>query len=262
MNERVRAVLETILERFKSGDIPKAIAYAMFPIPSIPSAHWSLLNRMVMLIGGTTDARGIRQWNSVGRKVKKGAKAIYILVPRFVTVKREDTEEDARVLGGFLTKPVFRVEDTEGEPLAYGKGSALLPNHPLLERAREWGITVLVIPQQFRILGSYFHELKEIELASKDEIVFFHELAHAAHERVMKNLKPGQNWDQEIVAELAAQSLCHLVGKDGRDMLGNSYVYIERHAKKAGLTPTSSLSQGTGRRGESLKPDPGKGSRT
>ncbi len=237
MNERVRAVLETILERFKSGDIPKAIAYALFPIPKIPSASWSLLNRIMMLFGGTTDARGIRQWNSVGRKVKRGAKAIYILVPRYATVKGEGDEEEARILRGFLAKPVFRVEDTKGEELVYDRASVPLPNYPLLEKAREWNITVSAIPRQSTILGAYCGQRKEIQLASRDEIIFFHELSHAAHERVIQNLRPGQHWDQEVVAQLAAQTLCFLVGKDGSDMLGNSYVYIERYAKKAGLTP-------------------------
>jgi len=42
MNERVKQTLDAILERFKSGDIPEVVSYAMFPIPDLPSSRWSL----------------------------------------------------------------------------------------------------------------------------------------------------------------------------------------------------------------------------
>jgi len=65
MNEKVKSVLNSVLERFETGDIPEAIAYSIFPFPEVPSARWSLLNRTLMFISGTMDARGIRQWNKV-----------------------------------------------------------------------------------------------------------------------------------------------------------------------------------------------------
>jgi len=74
MNEKVKSVLNSVLERFESGDIPEAIAYSMFPFPEVPSACWSLLNRTLMFLSGTMDARGIRQWNKVKRFVNKGSK--------------------------------------------------------------------------------------------------------------------------------------------------------------------------------------------
>lgn len=70
-------------------------------------------------------------------------------------------------------------------------------------------------------------------LSTKAECVFFHELAHASHEKIKGNLKSGQDPFQEIVAELAATALCRLVGKDPSDILGNSYRYIESYAQKA-----------------------------
>ena len=48
MNPNVNQVLTTILNEFKNGHIPEAVAYAMYPIPDIPSAKWSLLNRTIM----------------------------------------------------------------------------------------------------------------------------------------------------------------------------------------------------------------------
>ncbi|MGV8058594.1 MAG: antirestriction protein [Smithellaceae bacterium] len=237
MNNKVTEVLENILTRFKSGDIPQAIALTRFPIPDIPSAKWSFTNRLIMCLAGTTDTRGIRQWNSVGRKVRKGTKAIYILVPRIATLTDSNNENEERVIvKGFLAQPVFRMEDTEGEPLDYEE-KICLPDLPLLNIAKDWNIAVSAVAPFSQAFGSHRSTTKEILLATPEELVFFHELSHAAHERVIEKLQPGQNWDQEIIAELCAQVLCHLVGKQPINSLGNSY--IEGYAKNAGLTPIS-----------------------
>src|SRR5512143_2111872 len=120
-NEKVKQALETIVQRFKEGDIPEAIAFSVFPIPNIPAARWSLLNRILMFLAGTNDARGFRQWQEVGRHVKKGSKAFTILAPRFIKEHTEDQQEAKTILVGFPSVPVCRVEDTEGEPLDYQK---------------------------------------------------------------------------------------------------------------------------------------------
>jgi len=70
MTPKVKETLDLILARFESGEIPEAVAYSMFPIPEIPCSAWSLLNRTLVFISGTMDARGIRQWNSINRSVK------------------------------------------------------------------------------------------------------------------------------------------------------------------------------------------------
>jgi antirestriction protein ArdC len=238
MNNHVKEVLNSIVERFQSGDIPEAIAYVTFPIANIPSTRWSYLNRLFMIFSGTTDARGIRQWNQVGRTVKKGAKAIYILVPRFIKTQGRTKDEEEHILKGFLAKPVFRVEDTEGEPLEYETESPIT-DLPLMERAQEWGISVSGISHRFTFYGMYVPREKAIVLATPEETVFFHELSHAAYEMTVCDLLPGQRWDQEIVAELSAQALCRLVGKQPNDTLGNSYRYISHYAKEAGLSPVT-----------------------
>ena len=234
MNEKIKQVLQSIIEKFKNGDIPEVIAYSTFPISNIPAAKWSLLNRMLMLISGTNDARGFRQWEGVGRHVKEGAKAITILAPRFIKKQPENGEDGKVILAGFLSIPVFRVEDTEGEPLDYQKIE--LPELPLIEVAQKWGISVKAIPGNYFYAGCYSQDRKEIALATKEETIFFHELAHAAHERVLGELKKGQDWRQEVVAELSAAVLCKIVGKTTK-FLGNNYQYIEKYAKEANLTP-------------------------
>lgn len=237
MNDKVKSALQSILDRFKSGDIPEAIAYSMFPIPNVPSARWSLLNRTLMFLSGTADARGFHQWHQANRYVKRGAKAFFILVPYLKKEEDEETGKDKQVLKGFMTKPVFRVEDTGGEPLDYERIS--LPKFTLAEKAEEWGISVQAIPGNFEYYGYYSQKRKAIRLATPEEKTFFHELAHAAHERIREGLAPGQDPFQEIVAELSALTLCRLIGKTGEKFFGNSYRYIERNARELKISPYS-----------------------
>lgn len=169
MNNKVKQVLDSILERFKSGDIPDAVAMSMFPIPDIPSTHWSILNRTLMFLAGTQDARGFRQWQQVNRYVKKGTKGFYILVPYIKKVETDEGDQDA--LYGFGCKPVFAVEQTSGEKLEYE--GIELPELPLMERAEEWGINIKCIPGNFHYRGYYSPDRKEIALCTKEESVFF-----------------------------------------------------------------------------------------
>ncbi len=234
MNDKIKQVLDGILDKFKNNEIPEAIAYSMFPIPKVPSAKWSVLNRTLMFLAGTQDARGFRQWHDVNRFVKKGAKAFYILVPYMKKVEDNDGEE-TEVLRGFMCRPVFRAEDTDGQLLEYEHFE--IPNLPLIDMAEAWGVSVRAIPGNYSYNGYYSFQRKEIGLATEEECVFFHELSHCAHEKVKGSLKAGQDALQEIVAELAAQALCRIVGKQPRDSLGNTYRYIEAYAGKLKLTP-------------------------
>lgn len=131
---------------------------------------------------------------------------------------------------GFLTVPVFAVESTEGKELEYEKIE--LPNHPLMEKATEWGIDVKGVPSSGLYYGAYEPHSNSIRLSTPAEKTFFHELAHAAHRRVKGKLKLRQDPEQEIVAELSAQVLAKLVGTEIESSLGNSYHYISGYARE------------------------------
>ncbi len=232
MKPKVRDTLNKIIDRFKSADIPEAVAVSMFPFPDVPSAKWSLTNRTLMFLSGSMDARGIRQWNSVNRSVKRGTKALYILVPYLKQVE-DDLGEERHSLVGFGVAPVYRVEDTTGAPLEYE--NIKVPDFPLMERAHDWGIDVRAASGNFRYYGYYAPGRKEIAVATSSECVFFHELAHCSHHILKGNLCAGQDPLQEIVAELSAQALALMVGKSAEGITGNGYKYIERYAQKAGM---------------------------
>ena len=224
-HDHVSTALQAVLDRFESGEIAEDVALAVFPGLDVPSAKWSLMNRIMMMMAITGDARGFKQWKEAGRNVKKGARSFRILGP-----------DDGPRLIGFVAIPVFRVEDTEGTALDYE--AIELPEFPLIGVARAWGIPVQTIPFQGKFLGMYHPTKDQITMASPEEKVFFHELAHAAHGRALKarggSLKGGQDWKQEIVAELSATVLCLLAGRSEKDTSGHSYRYISNEAAKAG----------------------------
>jgi hypothetical protein len=230
MDTRVSSVLADILNRFKKGDIPECVALSMYPVPEIPAKNWSFLNRTIMIMRGTSDARGFRQWEQAGRKVKKGAKAFYILAP--LIFKNKKSEE--LLVKGFKPVPVFRLEDTEGEPLDYQQIE--LPELPLMEKARAWGVNIKPIAGNNRHFGYFSAKTQEIALATEEECVFFHELCHCAEARLWK-VAPGQNALEEVSAELGAAALCRIVGKSGDKYLGNNYRYIETYADDWGYSP-------------------------
>lgn len=227
--------LEQILEKFESGKIPKALAVSSLPRLDVPCSQWSLNNRLLVFWAGTQDARGIRQWREVGRWPVRGSKALYILTPNHIK-KREENEDTGEekvreILTGFRCVPIFRIEDTDGDPIDYPKLEPPTPP-PLIEVADAWGISVKYLPGNERYWGYYSTNEKRIGLCTHDEQVFFHELAHAAHEKVRGKLKARQDWQQEIVAELTATTLMHLYSK--RPNAGASYQYIRDHAESAG----------------------------
>lgn len=239
MLPRVQTVLDKLLEEFKNGTIPEAVQYSMFPIPNIPSSQWSLLNRIMMFLHGTEDARGFKQWQAVNRHVKKGAKSFDILVPVFKKVKNETTDEDATHLKGFCCGCVFRLEDTEGAELDYQK--LVLPQFPLIEKAKALGVSVQATAGNYSYNGYYDPTKHIIVLATPEEKTFFHELCHATDHKLKGEIKRGQDPLQEITAELAAQALCRIVGKDGDKHFGNSYRYIDSYAKELDITPHTAV---------------------
>ena len=230
--QKAQEQLEKILKMFESGKIPKALASTSLPPLDVPCSKWSLNNRLLIFWAGTQDARGIRQWKEVGRYPKKGSKAIFILVPliRKKTVETGGEETERSFVYGFRAMPVFRVEDTEGELLTYPDIEPPTPP-PLSDVAERWGIAVKYQGFLGSYYGAYVPAQREIVLATHDERVFFHELAHVAHEKLIGELKLGQDWKQEIVAELSAASLLHLYGRRPND--GMAYQYIERYAQEA-----------------------------
>lgn len=241
--DKVIAACDRILEMFESGQLPTAVARTTIQAlnSELPSSKWSLGNRLLMFLNGTDDARGFRQWEEVKRRVKKEARAFYILGPctKLVTEKPttaecQEAEKEKVIVTGFRSIPVFRYEDTEGEELIYPDYTpAELP--PLADVAKTYGIAVKYGPFTKRFYGCYRPSKKEIMLCTHDVDTFFHELAHGIHNTI-RHLQGGQHADQEIVAETVAAVLCEMYGYQG--YLYHGYEYIKHYASAANGTET------------------------
>lgn len=240
--DRVAEATEELVRLFESGNLPAAIAPLVWTAGRTdrPSDAWSLGNRLIMLlVGHTEDARGYRQWEAVGRHVKKGSRAIHILGPltRTVTVRDEQTGEETKktVVYGFKAIPVFRVEDTEGDPLPAPDPTAApfaIRPLPLEAVARAWGYTIEYGPSTHGEYG--YHVGRCIHLSTDDPVTFWHELGHAADAR-HHELRGGQHPDQEIVAETVAALLARAHGEP-TGKLTFSRSYIDGYAQAAHKT--------------------------
>ena len=233
-SDKARVCLQKIVDLFQQGDVPKALAVVTIPPQAnIPSAKWSVSNRLLQFLADTSDARGFRQWQESGRKVKKGSKALYILGPKTRTITEEDDdgqEVEKHIVMGFFAIPVFRVEDTDGASLPYEPATP----PPLADVAEAFGLSVSYQTFASRYYGYYQGSAKKIVLSTHSDQVFFHELAHAAHHRVEGQLQGGQVPSQEIIAELTAATLANLYCPEAN--LGFSYEYVKRYAEKSKKT--------------------------
>lgn len=236
IDSRVSRACDRLLNMFRTGDLPPAVARTTIQVMEgldLPSSKWSLGNRLLMILAGTDDGRGFRQWQNVGRYVKKGAKAFYIFGPctRKVTSKvttedGQETEEEKVIVTGFKPIPVFRYEDTTGKEIERPEYEPpVLP--PLVEIAKAYGVSIKYGPFSKRFYGYYRSRSAKIMLCTHDVDVFFHELGHAIHDTI-KPLRGGQDADQEIVAETVAAVLCDIYGYEGYIYQG--YKYIQRYA--------------------------------
>ena len=231
----VKEAAQGLLEMFRTGQMPEAVALTIIRRregDDQPSFHWSIGNQILMLFQGTADARGFRQWQQVGRYVKQGARAIHILGPLTAKIKEVDEqtgqESEKLIITGFKGIPVFRYEDTEGQLLE--KPDYTPPElPPFWDVAEHLGIALEYAPCDGGYYGAYSPSRQKITLCSQDVFVFLHELAHGVH-GTLRELKKGNDPEQEIIAETAAAVLCQLQGITGYE--SQAYSYIEEYSAK------------------------------
>ena len=79
---QIQAAYGPVVDSFELDQIQVHIINALKPQNKIlPSAHRSVLNRVIMMAGGTVDGRTYHQWKRAGRTVTPGSEPIYILSP-------------------------------------------------------------------------------------------------------------------------------------------------------------------------------------
>lgn len=244
MYGHANAIAERIVNAFKQ---PDALPQALAPIfihrkDDVPCRRWSWHNQLVTALCGAMDARGIKQWASVGRKLKKGCHAIWILAPCIKKLEEEGDDgkkKERQVLYGFRSVPVFAVEDTEGDPLPQSDDGydAWVRELPLLEVARDWNIAVGAYSGSETTPLGYFQfgvsGQEAVMLGVENLSTWAHEMVHAADHRLMSHALRTDRANREIVAELGGAILLTCLGMEHDADLGGAYGYIQRYAEES-----------------------------
>jgi len=184
--------------------------------------RYSFYNQMILMFHRCSQVAGYKRWQELGRSVKKGSKAVWILAPAYykkkVTVKNEEgqeEEEEVRKLY-FRSVPVFDISDTEGEEIERGLTTRSRVSFPeAKEAAEKLGLSVTLKPLEI-IRGGYIKE-KAITLNSNlndTEHVgtLIHELSHwlLNHTNNKNGELPEEVEEQQ--AETATYLACRILG--------------------------------------------------
>ncbi len=240
--ERVAAIASDILKALESGELPHALAQLfIYRKIEVPSRHWTWTNRLIALRRSHVYAAGFRQWQEIGRSVRKGEHAFHILAPRITVAKEDDgragVKKGDRAVAGFLLIPVFGYFQTESEPLPGAEDAPeFLDRLPLVEVARSWGLTVALHAYEDSPgrLG-YFAEGLGISLGVENLATWAHELIHAADSR-LGTLGDGK-LAAEVVAEFGGAILLECLGYSAESDRGGAYEYIRRFAEEEKRNP-------------------------
>lgn len=242
---RAEEAAKRIMDLFQSGDVPAALA----PIfirrhENTPCRAWSWSNQLLVALFGHDDARGFRQWEEVGRHVKKGEKGFPILVPCHVKRQENNPEtgqtEEHLALVGFKHCIVFGYSQTDGDELPGAAWAReFIDALPLIDVAKRWGLTVQTYNGSTRApLGKYRFQ-KAIALGVENLATWAHELMHAADDRLGNLTEHGQHWRSETVAELGGAILLTCLGLQKEADAGGCWEYVQAYARDAGIEPAT-----------------------
>jgi hypothetical protein len=114
IQQKLRAWAEVLAQEMAKGQTQAFLRW----LEVVGKFHrYSFLNTLSILIHrpDASQVAGLRRWNQMGRRVRKGERGIPILVPLLKKVEEDGVE--VRKLVGFRNGYVFDVAQTEGEPL-------------------------------------------------------------------------------------------------------------------------------------------------
>ncbi len=249
---KAESVATRIVEQFKAGDIPKALAPVFVRRKdNIPCRSWSWSNQLLTALTGHDDARTYRDWQSVGRQVRKGEKGFYILEPckRKIQDTDPDTGQDRERMAvyGFKAGARFGLEQTDitdTDQWAQHSGhdhaaDRFLDALPFAAVARHWGLSVRSFNGRAGSALGQYRRGQSIAIGVENLSTWAHELIHAADDRLGALQERGQHWRSETVAELGGAVLLCCVGQGHDADLGGCWQYIEHYAKANSRDATS-----------------------
>lgn len=234
LTAKQQKAMDKIIARFENGDLSTVVKKSLITVDKSSPAHNRSLNNRILSIAqaDTIDLRTYKQWQAVGRQVRKGEMSNIIYVPRMIKAQDEDGNEQYRCVG-FSLLSVFsphqtdEIEGFEGEKYQPVETTPeQLP--PLYDISQKMGISVKWVEGEALpgAYGSMTTNGRNMTLATQDVQTFFHELAHSIHSQI-EELKGGQDTYQETIAEFTACVLMDVYGLG--DRTGNAWKYIKMY---------------------------------
>lgn len=191
-----------------------------------------------------TIVAGYTTWKSLGRQVKKGAKAIKILAPLLYKRKEKDgTDTDGndkalaeeKVLAGFKIVNVFDISSTQGEPLpeiAHKLDGTVEGYSDFMESLKEFSPVPVILQTVEGSANGYYDQTNKYIAIDKNmsQIMHcktgIHEVAHAIlHDR--QNGTEKESLSDAETKEVQAESVAFVVSQYyGIDTADYSFGYI------------------------------------
>lgn len=180
--------------------------------------RYSFFNTFLILFQNpkATQVAGYKAWQQLNRFVRKGEHGIWILVPVFYTNKELGVSEEEKYpkrVKCFISKPVFDVSQTDGEPLPEepewrSRVKAPDIDDALLVFAKGKGI-VVEITGDMPVVGAEGVSMgnKILILPEAGTRTIIHELAH---ELLHKRMEPGEVLNTQV-EEIEADSVAYVV---------------------------------------------------
>ena len=212
--------------------------------------HYSFNNLLLIWVQDpkSTICAGYKTWARNKRNVKKGAKALWVLAPRFtkrtyVVEDPETGEEEEREnqrLTGFFNVGVFDISQTEGEPLDIGANKAKFNGtkwtpEELSEAFPEYELMREDALSDGSTNGTYI-KVSNRKNKAQEACAYLHEVAHNVLGHIKKdgsqNLLQLSRETQELEAESTAFLVASILGIENK----GAALYISNwHGDKKGI---------------------------
>lgn len=213
LSQTVREQLEKLALALQSGEVEPLRQY----LEVMGKFHtYSLHNQFLILaqMPSATKVAGIKRWNELGRRVRKGAKAIRILAPvlkRSLETDMAGSSEETQTLAGFKTAYVFDLSQTEGEPLPPPPHRHSVEGH--LEPQAFQGY-LQSCPYAVGFTDGRAIVINARHAPTDQLCTLFHEWMHAAYH--FGPQRPQLEAVRELEAEATAFVLCRRIGLEAR----------------------------------------------
>jgi hypothetical protein len=245
--EVIAANVQSLIEQLEAGHSDALTAY----LNAMSRFHRYSFGNILEIARQKPDAThvaGLYAWNQMGRRVKKGEKAIHILAPIIGVARKpkEEAEKDItkqnmRVLVGFRSASVFDVSQTEGPELPEMRqitGDVGENRDRLLAFIEKQGIELVFNERIAPALGMSYGGRIAI-LPGQSEAEEFSTLVHElAHEMLHKAER--RTATTKVVRETEAEAIAFVIGKAvGLETGSASADYIHLYHGNASLLAES-----------------------